>query len=193
MKKITIYTLFLFVLGLGACGSSDSDEPSAIDMQAEILTNGTWMGNTAQATLGFESSIIQTLFLSQTGLTTDDLTQQAPITGTSITFNNDGTYNAVGLANEDINGTWELIEDGTKIIINGYEVQVPDGLLPPEIEPFLDLIQLTPENDTYDVKVLTENSLTIAAEIPQTIPANTVDGVPFDIDIIISIDINFTR
>ncbi len=145
----------LFVVFLFAC----KEKENLTDTQRLLITADTWQGERFEAKI----EVLPAFVLALVGISSSDLEFGEEIPLLTVKFETDGTFTGSGLSGEPINGTWNLLENGSKLQLEGFRFDIPEefipeallALLPPEVE----IADILP--DTYDIVTLNDTRLTL--------------------------------
>lgn len=155
MKKQYFLYVFFCVMTLFSCKKNDAT-PSQVELNSQILTNREWKGE--KGNVDNEVSPNPTLIIPN--FDESILKFDVPATNVRLNFKSDNTFTGTGLDNQPISGRWEFQENGAKLKITGFALQIPADQLPPEIQALLVGVDLTLP-DTYDVREIADTKLTL--------------------------------
>ena len=188
MKKV----LFIFLIFniFSACKESEDAQPDI----TSTLTAETWKGDEAKSEIVGSPSTLS--FFSLANIPTDSTVK---LSGSRITFQEDKTFTASGLSDlvaedGDINGTWEFLENNTKIRLQGLNINIkpPAG--------FEGLFEL-PFPEVWTIKSLTSTSLVLTNTTETTISKETLETLlppeliifAQDLDIVVDLEVVYFR
>lgn len=180
MRKL-IFLFLLFNIFFTACKKSDDE---TLPNNSELLVGDIWKGDKAEAQ-ATGSPFDPFLLLGVPSDSTVDLT------GSTIQFREDGTFTASGLGaliEQEVEGTWELLEDDTKIRLEGLDLTIE----PPT--EFAGLFELTFSN-VWEIKTITSTSLILSNSASTVIDRDVIStllGTPFPSDLTVSTDLDVT-
>jgi hypothetical protein len=169
MKKNWI--LFLALLALIFACKKDS-EPTLTELRQQILAQMEWKGEQAKVTTDVQPAIVLTL----AGIDPESLNFELPLTDTKVNFKNDGTWSGKNADNEAIDGTWQLLEDGQKISLKGFQIEIAREELPE------DLLAILPPDfdlslpDVYEIVELSDKKFTIKTSTSRQLTLQIPNG-----------------
>jgi hypothetical protein len=176
-KKWTLY--FAVLLLIFAC--KKDAEPSLTELRQQALTQAEWKGEQAKITTEVQPAIVLTL----AGIDPESLNFELPLTEIRVNFKNDGTWSGKDANNEVIDGTWQILEDGQKIKITGFQIEIARDELPE------DLLAILPPDfdlslpDEYEIIELTDKKFTIKTSTSRqlTLPIPNGGGTTINLTI----------
>lgn len=137
MKTNLLFLLLFFYL-LWSC---KENEPSQTSIKQGLLMANTWKGDKFTTSISIEPAIVIIL----AGINPEILDFEGSLLELSVTFKNDGTFSGTGLSGEAVAGTWQFLEDATKIELKGFNLEISEEMLPPE------LLELLPNGTPLDL------------------------------------------
>jgi hypothetical protein len=188
MKKKWI--LFLALLSLIFACKKDA-EPTLTELRQQALAQAEWKGEQAKVKTEVQPAIVLTL----AGIDPESLNFDLPLTEIRVNFKNDGTWSGKNAANEVIDGTWQLLEDGQKINIKGFQIEIAREELPE------DLLAILPPDfdlslpDVYEIIELSDKKFTIKTSTSRqlTLPIPNGGGASINLTINPTVEIFLIR
>ncbi len=178
MKKQYFLYVVMCVMTLFSCKKNDAS-PSQVELNSQILTNREWKGDKANV----DNEVSPNPAVIIPNFDASILKFDVPATNVRLNFKSDNTFTGTGLDNQPISGRWEFQENGAKLKITGFVLQVPADQLPPEIRVLLVGVDLTLP-DLYDVKEITDTKLSLyntTTRVVNYTPAGTSFAIPVTI------------
>ncbi len=155
MKKQYFLYLICSIFTLFSCKKNDASL-SQTEINSQILTSKEWKGDKANV----DNDVSPNPALIIPNFDASILKFDVPATNVKLTFKSDNTFSGTGLDNQPISGRWEFQENGAKLKITGFVLQLDASQLPAQIQPLLVGVDLTLP-DVYDVKELTDTKMTL--------------------------------
>ncbi len=184
--KFTLEKIALLLL-ISCFALACKDKESFEDRQRLLITAEAWQGERFEAKI----EVVPAFVLALVGISASDLEFGENIPLLSVKFEANGTFSGSGLAGEPINGNWNLLDNGSKIQLQGFRFDIPDefipeallALLPPEVE----IADILP--DTYDIVELNSDRLTLrsSGSSQLNIPVNGGTNISLTINPILDI------
>ncbi|MCU0445869.1 MAG: hypothetical protein MUE85_13240 [Microscillaceae bacterium] len=164
--------MVFWLIGLGLMACKKSAEPTLSELRGQVLSQAEWQGDLAKVNTEVQPAVVLTL----AGIDPEMLNFDLPLTNIRVNFKNDGTWSGKDANGESLEGTWALLEDGQKIKISGFQIELLREELPE------DLLAILPEDfdlslpDTYEIMELNDQKFTIQTATSRQLPIGLPTG-----------------